>query len=135
MSGWGGGYVTDVTYMTGYYRHQSPALMTLACLMGNVAASMPAPDDPVSYLELGCGQGFGAMLLAASNPHWFVTAIDFNPAHIAAARAWAAKAAIDNIRFLEADLSHWRRSGRRGGAGGGLRQHARSVELGSSASA
>ena len=24
MSGWGGGYVTDVPYMTGYYRHQSP---------------------------------------------------------------------------------------------------------------
>ena len=45
MSGWGGGYVTDVPYMTGYYRHQSPALLTLACLMGNVAASMPAPDD------------------------------------------------------------------------------------------
>jgi SAM-dependent methyltransferase len=105
MSGWGGGYVTDVPYMTGYYRHQSPALLTLACLMGNVAASMPAPDEPVSYLELGCGQGFGALLLAASNPRWTVTAIDFNPAHIATARGWAAKAAIENIRFLEADLS------------------------------
>ena len=105
MSGWGSGYVTDITYMTGYYRQQSPALMALACLLGGVASPMPGPDDPVSYLELGCGQGFGALMLAASNPHWTVTAIDFNPAHIAAARAWAAEAGIDNIRFIEADLS------------------------------
>lgn len=105
MSGWGSGYVTDVPYMTGYYRHQSPALITLACLLGNVATPMPGTDDPVSYLELGCGQGYGALVLAASNPRWTVTAIDFNPAHIATARLWAAKAGIDNIRFLEADLA------------------------------
>jgi SAM-dependent methyltransferase len=105
MSGWGSGYVTDITYMTGYYRQQSPALISLACLLGGVAAPMPAGDDPVSYLELGCGQGFGALILAASNPAWTVTAIDFNPAHIAAARAWAADAGITNVSFLEADLS------------------------------
>ncbi len=105
MSGWGSGYVTDITYMTGYYRQQSPSVMALACLLGGVASPLPGPDDPVSYLELGCGQGFGALIQAASNPHWTVTAIDFNPAHVAAARAWAAQAGIDNIRFLEADLS------------------------------
>jgi SAM-dependent methyltransferase len=105
MTGWGGGYVTDITYMTGYYRQQSPAMMALACLLGGVASPMPRADDPVSYLELGCGQGFGALLLAASNPHWRITAIDFNPAHIAAARAWAADAALSNIQFLEAELS------------------------------
>ena len=105
MSGWGSGYVTDIAYMTGYYRQQSPSVMALACLLGGVASPMPGPDDPVSYLELGCGQGFGALILAASNPHWTVTAIDFNPAHVAAARAWAAQAGLDNIRFLEADLA------------------------------
>ena len=105
MSGWGGGYVTDITYLTGYYREQSPPIMSLACLLGGVASPLPGPRDPVSYLELGCGQGFGALILAASNPHWQVTAIDFNPAHVAAARAWAAQAGLENIRFLEADLS------------------------------
>jgi SAM-dependent methyltransferase len=105
MSGWGSGYVTDVTYLTGYYRQQSPSMIALGCLLGGVASPMPRPDDPVSYLELGCGQGFGAMVLAASNPNWRVTAIDFNPAHIAAARAWAAEAALDNIQFLEADFA------------------------------
>ncbi|HYM29529.1 MAG TPA: class I SAM-dependent methyltransferase, partial [Steroidobacteraceae bacterium] len=105
MSLWGSGYVTDITYLTGYYRQQSPSMIALGCLLGGVASPMPGPDDPVSYLELGCGQGFGAMVLAASNPHWRVTAIDFNPAHIAAARAWAAEAGLDNIRFLEADFA------------------------------
>ena len=105
MSDWGGGYITDVGYMPGWYRQQSPAMMTIAALLGNVAAHFPGPDDAVSYLELGCGQGYGAMLLAASNPGWTVTAIDFNPAHIAGAREWAAEAGLENIRFIEGDLS------------------------------
>jgi SAM-dependent methyltransferase len=105
MSGWGGGYVTDITYMTGYYRQQSPSVIALACLLGGVVSPLPGPDDPLSYVELGCGQGLGALVLAASNPHWKVTAIDFNPAHVASARAWAAQAGIDNVNFLEADLS------------------------------
>ena len=105
MSDWGGGYVTDIAYTTGWYRQQSPAMIALACVLCGVASPMPGGDDPVSYLELGCGHGFGAMLLAASNPAWRVTAVDFNPAHIATARAWAAEAGLENVTFLEADLA------------------------------
>jgi predicted O-methyltransferase YrrM len=83
MSGWGSGYVTDVTYLPAYYRQQSPAVMAIAAALGGVACDLPAPDAAIHYLELGCGLGFGATLLAASNPGWQVTAIDFNPAHIA----------------------------------------------------
>jgi SAM-dependent methyltransferase len=89
MSGWGGGYVTDITYSVGWYRQQSPALMAIAAVIGGSSAAIPAGDDPVRLLELGCGFGYGAMALAASNPSWSVTAVDFNPAHIAAARDWA----------------------------------------------
>src|ERR1700752_1134694 len=105
MSGWGGGYVTDVAYVTGWHREQSPLIMALACLLGGVAAPMPGPDDAVSHLELGCGHGFGAMAIAASNPGWGVTAIDFNPAHIATAREQASEAGLENIAFIEADLA------------------------------
>ena len=105
MSHWGGGYVTDVTYTTGWYRQQSPSLVALACLLCGVVSPMPAADDEVSYLELGCGHGYGPLLLAASNPAWRVTAVDFNPAHIAAARDWAAEAGLTNVTFIEADLS------------------------------
>ena len=105
MSGWNAGYVTDITYTTGWYRQQSPAMMALACLLGSVAVKLPAADDPVQVLELGCGQGYGAMLLAASNPAWHVTAVDFNPAHIAAARTWAAEAELTNVTFIEGNLA------------------------------
>jgi SAM-dependent methyltransferase len=105
MSGWNGGYITDITYMSGWYRQQSPAILALACVMNGAETAIPAGDDPLHVLELGCGQGFGALFLAASNPMWRITAVDFNPAHIAAARSWAAEARLENVTFLEADLS------------------------------
>ena len=107
MSEWGGGYVTDITYSVGWYRQQSPAMMALAAIIGGSSATIPAGDDPVLLLELGCGFGYGAMALAASNPTWTVTAVDFNPAHIAGAREWAAEAGLTNITFVEADFSRW----------------------------
>jgi predicted O-methyltransferase YrrM len=107
MSGWGGGYVTDINYTIGWYRQQSPAMMALASIIGGAMATVPAGDDPVLMLELGCGLGYGAMALAASNPTWTITAVDFNPAHIATAREWAAEAGLNNITFIEADLSRW----------------------------
>lgn len=105
MKSWGGGYVTDVAYMPGYYRHQAPTHLELACLLGGAAGIAPAADAPLSYVELGCGLGFGALALAASCPAWRVTAVDFHPAHIAGASALAAEAGIANVRFLELDLA------------------------------
>ncbi len=107
MSGWGGGYVTDINYTIGWYRQQAPAMIAIASIIGGATATIPAGDDPVQLLELGCGLGYGAMAQAASNPSWTVTGVDFNPAHIAAAREWAADAGLTNITFLEADLSRW----------------------------
>ena len=105
MSGWGAGYVTDIAYMPGYYRLQSPAILSLACVLNSVAGLDAAADEPLCYLELGCGLGYGAMALAAANPAWQVIGIDFNPAHVGAARAVAREARLGNVRFLEADLA------------------------------
>jgi len=111
-AGWGDGYVTDIAYLPGYYPHQSPLHLNLACLLGGAAGLDLTPEHPISYLELGCGRGFGALALAASNPHWHVTGIDFSPAHIAAARELAAEAAIANATFIEADLSDFAEASR-----------------------
>jgi hypothetical protein len=102
---WTGGYVADIAYIEGFYVQQSPARMALACLFGNVAVDLPEPDDAACYLELGCGVGIGALVTAASNPGWQVTAIDYNPAHIAIGASLARAAHLDNIRFIEADLA------------------------------
>lgn len=104
MTSWQSNYVTDVAYIPGYYPQQSPAHMVTAARLVGVACDMPDPDEPVHFLELGCGLGFTALTLAASNPTWRVTAVDFNPAHIATARAFARQAGIDNAVFIEADL-------------------------------
>lgn len=102
---WGGGYITDIAYLPGYYRHQSPLHLNLACLLGGVAGVEITPATRLSYLELGCGQGFGALMLAACNPAWQIIGVDFNPAHIAAARALSDEAGIANAEFFEADLA------------------------------
>jgi hypothetical protein len=33
---WGGGHVTDLPYLPGYYRHQSPLHLHIACLLGGL---------------------------------------------------------------------------------------------------
>ncbi len=103
MTDWGGGYVTDVAYMAGYYPFQSPYHLEAACLLRSVRPPDIGPG--LSYVELGCGRGHGALILAASNPGWTVTALDFHPAHIAEARRLAAAAGLRNVTFLEADLA------------------------------
>ena len=105
MSGWTAGYVADIEYVEGFYPAQSAARMSLACLLAGVEAELPGPDEDVHYLELGCGRGLNALVTAASNPGWRVTAIDFNPTHVAIGRATAREAGIGNVRFVEADLA------------------------------
>ncbi len=105
MTDWGGGYVTDVAYLLGFHPEQSPAHMALTALINGVASEVIEQPEGLSYLELGSGLGFSALLLAASNPSWRVTAIDFNPEHIAESRAFAAEVGLRNITFLEADLA------------------------------
>ena len=103
MSGWGSGYVTDIAYTANFYGFQSPHHLALACLLRSVRP--PPIGSGLSYLELGCGRGHGALVVAASNPDWTVTAIDFNPAHIAEARQIAHEAGLGNATFLEIDLA------------------------------
>jgi len=106
MSGsWGGGYVTDIEYTRGYFISQSPHILALSCLIGGIAVDAPWDNPALHYLELGCGRGLNACVLAAANPGWRVTGIDFMPAAVADARRLAAEAGLDNVTFIEADLS------------------------------
>lgn len=105
MSNWAGGYITDIGYTSGYYRQQSPRHLALACLLTGVEPPDMSSDAPLTYLELGCGQGYGALIQAASNPEWRIVAVDVNPAHIASARALALASGTANVQFIEADLA------------------------------
>lgn len=106
MNSWSAGYVTDILYTQGFYRELTPAGLALASLVRGVRA--PAVAAPLVVCELGCGHGFSANLLAAANPAIDHHAVDFNPGHIAGARALAGEAGIPNAHFHElafADLA------------------------------
>jgi SAM-dependent methyltransferase len=104
MSGWGAGYVTDIAYLAGFYSSQSQSTAALAALLNGIAARPIRRDEPFHFADIGCGQGITALIMAAANPAWRVTGLDFQPGHIAAARDMAREARIENITFLEADL-------------------------------
>lgn len=96
---WSDGYVVDAEYTSGFFRKQSPAHLGFTCVLNGFE---PVPlDRPFTYFELGCGQGFTANVLAASNPQGRFYAADFLPSHVAAARELADAARLDNITLLE----------------------------------
>ncbi|MFG1432362.1 class I SAM-dependent methyltransferase [Xanthobacter sp. V2C-4] len=105
MSDWTSGYVADIGYTHGFYRELTPAILAFAAL----AAGIRAPDvaAPLSYCELGCGQGFSANVLAAANPHIRFHATDFNPSHVAGARDLAAKGGLGNISFYDTPFAEF----------------------------
>lgn len=99
MNSWNAGYVTDVEYIHGVYRELTPAILHFTALAAGIRA--PNPNDALTYCELGCGQGDSVNLLAAANPHIEFFATDFNPSHIAGAKALAAAAATPNAHFFD----------------------------------
>ncbi|SFD64413.1 Methyltransferase domain-containing protein [Bosea sp. CRIB-10] len=97
MNDWGQGYVTDVDYTHGFYRDLAPGFLRLLCRLQGVAE----PPGPLTYLELGCGQGFALNALAAANPDDRFVGVDFMPSQIVGARRLAERAELDNVTFLE----------------------------------
>ena len=103
MAEWGSGYVTDISYVHDFCRVQTPPMLALAALCGGIEVAGGA-GEPLSYCDLGCGQGYTANLIAAANPAAQVLGIDFNPSHIANAGALARDAGLANIDFREASF-------------------------------
>jgi SAM-dependent methyltransferase len=100
MTEWTAGYVSDVEYLPGFYREQSPVHLDLACLIGGVQP--PDRIGGMTYCELGCGTGLTTLLLAAANPAGRFVGIDFNPAHIARGKAMLQAAGLANVELIEA---------------------------------
>ena len=97
MSDWSQGYSTNTDYTYGFFRELSPSYLKLICRLQGVAE----PQGELTCLELGCGQGLGPNLLAASNPDDHFIGVDFAPSHIAGARRLAFQARIANVSFID----------------------------------
>ncbi len=107
MNEWNSGYVTDISYTANQHPDAAPHRVILATLLTGFATDLPDRAEGVNMLELGCGRGIDALLVAAGNPGWQVTAVDFMPGHIAEARTLARETGIENITYIEADLSNF----------------------------
>src|SRR5712675_1025849 len=103
MADWGSGYVTDTAYVHDFCRVQTPPMLALAALASGVGAP-GGSGEPLVYGDLGCGQGYTANLVAAANPAARVFGFDFNPSHIANARALAGSSGLANVQFREASF-------------------------------
>ena len=97
MAGWSDGYVTEVQYTSKFYPEMAPGFLAFACLRQGVRP--PDLEAGASYLELGCGQGYGLNLLAAANPALSFHGVDFHPGQIANAQRLAREAGLSNVAF------------------------------------
>ncbi len=100
MARWDHGYVTDVAYTTNFYREITPAWLGMTSLL--LGHRPPDLAGPFRYADLGCGNGFTALVVAATCPQAEVWGFDFNPAHVEFAGLLAARAGLTNVRFVEA---------------------------------
>jgi trans-aconitate methyltransferase len=97
-----GARIESAAYVNTFFRELSPVWLSyVAALRGLRTCRL---DGPFSYMELGCGLGHSAIVNAAAFPAGEFHACDFNPAHIAAARAHAAAIGVDNIEFHESSF-------------------------------
>lgn len=94
-------YIGGIAYPDFFHPEQAPAWITAVAAALGIPA--PAAEDS-SWCEIGCGQGFGATVLAAANPQMRFTGIDIDPGHVATARRRAEAAGLTNLRFICADI-------------------------------
>jgi SAM-dependent methyltransferase len=103
MAHWDDGYVTDVVYTSNFYREITPSWLAMTSLL--LGHRPPDLAKPFSYADVGCGNGFTALIVAATCPHAEVWGFDFNPAHVEFASDLAARAGLSNARFVESSFA------------------------------
>jgi SAM-dependent methyltransferase len=97
----------DVLYPTNFYAYQAPVHIDYAASLNGIAPPVP-PGAPFTYLDLGCGDGFTIVLLAAMHPEARFLGVDFSPGHVELGRRLAAAGGIGNVELIAGDFRDWR---------------------------
>jgi SAM-dependent methyltransferase len=103
MAHWDDGYVTDVAYTSNFYREITPTWLGFTSLL--LGHRHPDLTRAFRYADLGCGNGFTALAVAAASPQAEVWGFDFNPAHVEFASALASRAGLANAKFVETSFA------------------------------
>ena len=96
------GYYSGVTYPVEFHRQYTPVWLNLAAVLSGYR-----PRDisaPFRWCDVGCGQGFTALGVAALYPHAEIYGFDFNPSHIENATRLASEAGLSNALFSDASF-------------------------------
>lgn len=101
---WNHGYHASISYASAFYRELTPSWLDFAGLLKGHQPPRQSEHDAFVYLELGCGTGFGLVLLAALYPEGRFFGVDFLPDHVAHAQDLARRAGLTNVRVIEADF-------------------------------
>lgn len=97
------GYITDVSYIPGFYPNMAPVAMRYVAALNRVKP--PAADGGFRYLELGCGLGRTLTTLAAANPRGEFVGVDVNAEHTASVEKEIKSAGLTNVRVINTDFS------------------------------
>jgi SAM-dependent methyltransferase len=98
------GYVTDVTYVPGFFPQVSPVAMRHVAALNGIVP--PQTAQGFRFLELGCGLGRCLTTLAAAYPQGEFVGVDVNPEHTAAVARDIAAGKLGNARIITADFGH-----------------------------
>jgi len=97
------GYVTDVSYIPGFYPNMSPLAMRYVAALNKLAP--PKVAKGFRYLELGCGLGRSLTTLAAANPNGEFVGVDVNKLHTTAIEKDVAAGKLKNVRVINSDFA------------------------------
>jgi SAM-dependent methyltransferase len=97
------GYVTDTTYIPGFYPNMSPLALRYVAALNKIVP--PKADKGFRYLELGCGLGRSLTTLAAANPKGEFIGVDVNPQHTAVIEKDIKAATLTNVRVITSDFA------------------------------
>ena len=98
------GYVTDVSYVPGFYPQMAPLAMRYVAALNGIVP--PKTAGGFRWLELGCGLGRVVTTLAAACPEGRFVGVDVNPDHTAVAARDIAAGGLDNARVITADFGN-----------------------------
>lgn len=72
-------------------------------LYGRLLALLPGVTPPFRALDVGCGPGHAAVMLAKAHPEATIVGVDTSPKMVAHAQSLAQKAAASNVSFALGD--------------------------------
>lgn len=98
----------DVVYPSNFYAYQTPVVLDYVAALGGRAPPV-ARGERFTYLDLGCGDGFTIVLLAAIYPEGRFVGVDLDRRHVERGRALAAAGGLENVVLIEGDFADWRR--------------------------